>query len=53
MNWQSSAREIYRGKSFLTFNPALYEGFRSNIEQYLGEHRREVLQKRFNRRKQA
>lgn len=53
VNWQSSAREIFRGKSFVTFNPARYEEFRSDIEQYLGEHRKEVLRKRFNRRKQG
>ncbi|TWC15774.1 MULTISPECIES: hypothetical protein [unclassified Pseudomonas] len=53
VNWQSSAREIFRGKSFVTFNPARYEEFRSDIEEYLGEHRREVLRKRFNRRKQG
>lgn len=53
VNWQSSAREIFRGKSFVTFNPARYEEFRQDIEEYLGEHRREVLRKRFNRRKQA
>ncbi|WLH13389.1 hypothetical protein PSH58_03220 [Pseudomonas hefeiensis] len=53
VNWQSSAREIFRGKSFVTFNPARYEAFRQDIEEYLGVHRREVLRKRFNRRKQA
>ncbi|WP_053155500.1 hypothetical protein [Pseudomonas sp. Pf153] len=53
VNWQSSAREIFRGKSYVTFNPARYEDFRQDIEEYLGEHRREVLKKRFNRRRQA
>lgn len=53
VNWQSSAREIFRGKSFVTFNPARYEDFRQDIEEYLGEHRREVLSKRFSRRRRA
>lgn len=53
VNWQSSAREIFRGKSFLTFNPVRYEEFRQEIEEYLGDHRKEVLRKRFNRRKHA
>lgn len=53
VNWQSSAREIFRGKSFVTFNPARYEAFRQDIEEYLGVHRREVLRRRFNRRKSA
>lgn len=53
VNWQSSAREIFRGKSYVTFNPARYEDFRQDIEEYLGEHRREVLKKRFHRRRQA
>lgn len=51
VNWQSSAREIFRGKSFVTFNPARYEAFRQDIEEYLGVHRREVLSRRFSRRK--
>ncbi|SFX78831.1 hypothetical protein [Pseudomonas sp. NFACC36] len=51
VNWQSSAREIFRGKSLVTFNPARYEEFRQDIEEYLGEHRREVLRQRFNRRR--
>ncbi|MHC8348559.1 hypothetical protein ACYZT7_04045 [Pseudomonas sp. RT4P38] len=51
VNWQSSALEIFRGKSFVTFNPARYEEFRSDIEQYLGEHRKEVLKQRFSRRR--
>lgn len=53
VNWRASAREIFRGKSFVTFNPARYEDFRQEIEEYLGEHRREVLSKRFSRRKRA
>jgi len=53
VNWRSSAREIFRGKSFVTFNPARYEDFRQEIEEYLGKHRREVLSKRFSRRKRA
>jgi len=53
VNWRCSAREIFRGKSFVTFNPARYEDLRQDIEDYLGEHRREVLSKRFSRRKRA
>ncbi|WP_367374017.1 hypothetical protein [Pseudomonas lini] len=53
VNWQSSALEIFRGKSFITFNPVRYEGFRNDIEEYLGAHRKEVLKKRFSRRRPA
>ena len=53
VNWQASAREIFRGKSFVTFNPVRYEAFRQDIEEYLGEHRREVLKQRFSRRRRA
>ncbi|KJH88010.1 hypothetical protein UG46_04130 [Pseudomonas fluorescens] len=53
VNWRASAREIFRGKSFVTFNPARYEDYRQEIEEYLGVHRREVLSKRFSRRKHA
>lgn len=51
VDWQTSAREMFRGKSFITFNPAKYAGYKEEIESYLGEHRKEVLTKRFNRRK--
>jgi hypothetical protein len=53
VNWRASAREFFRGKSFVTFNPARYEAFRQQIEEYLGEHRKEVLSKRFSRRKRG
>ncbi|WP_053147953.1 hypothetical protein [Pseudomonas sp. P97.38] len=53
VNWQASARDIFRGKSFVTFNPARYEEFRGEIEEYLGEHRRQVLRQRFSRRRLA
>lgn len=53
VNWRASARECFRGKSFVTFNPARYEAFRQEIEEYLGEHRREVLSRRFSRRKRG
>lgn len=53
VNWQSSALEIFRGKSFITFNPARYEEYRSDIEEYLGAHRKEVLKQRFSRRSTA
>lgn len=51
VDWQTSAREIYRGKSFITFNPTKYAEIKDDIEGYLGEHRKEVLSKRFSRRK--
>ncbi len=53
VNWSASAREIFRGKSFVTFNPERYEDFRPEIEEYLGAHRKEVLSKRFSRRKRT
>jgi hypothetical protein len=53
VNWRASAREFFRGKSFVTFNPARYEAIREQIEEYLGEHRKEVLSKRFSRRKRG
>jgi len=53
VNWRASAREFFRGKSFLTFNPARYETFRQEIEEYLGQYRKEALSKRFSRRKRG
>lgn len=53
VNWRASAREFFRGKSFVTFNPARYEAIREQIEEYLGDHRKEVLSKRFSRRKRG
>ncbi|WP_434560869.1 hypothetical protein [Pseudomonas sp. R1-6] len=53
VNWRASARDIFRGKSFVTFNPERYEALRNDIEGYLGKHRREVLSKRFSRRKSS
>lgn len=53
VNWRASARDFFRGKSFVTFNPARYEAFREQIEEYLGEHRKKVLSKRFSRRKRG
>lgn len=51
VNWRASAREFFRGKSFVTFNPAHYETLRQDIEAYLSEHRKEALSRRFSRRK--
>jgi hypothetical protein len=51
VSWTSSAREIFRGKSFITYNPERYADIKDDIEEYLGEHRKEVLTKRFQRRK--
>lgn len=51
VDWKTSSQDIFHGKSFVTFNPARYAEFKSDIEEYLGEHRKEVLAKRFSRRK--
>ncbi|WP_458129163.1 hypothetical protein [Pseudomonas sp. Z2-11] len=53
VNWRASAREFFRGRSFVTFNPARYEEIREQIEEYLGKYRKEVLSKRFSRRKRG
>ena len=51
VDWKTSSLDIFHGKSFITFNPARYAEFKSEIEEYLGVHRKEVLVKRFSRRK--
>lgn len=51
VDWKTSALDIFHGKSFITFNPARYAQIKDDIEEYLGVHRREVLVKRFKRRK--
>jgi hypothetical protein len=51
VDWKLSALDIFHGKSFITFNPARYAKIKKDIEEYLGAHRREVLVKRFSRRK--
>ncbi|MGH8388471.1 MAG: hypothetical protein ACRESJ_23840 [Pseudomonas sp.] len=51
VDWKTSSLGIFHGKSFITFNPARYAEIKSDIEEYLGIHRKEVLVKRFSRRK--
>jgi len=51
VDWKTSSLEIFHGKSFMTFNPARYAEFKSLIEEYLDMHRKDVLLKRFSRRK--
>lgn len=51
VDWKTSSLDIFHGKSFITFNPARYAEFKSEIEEYLGVHRKESLTKRFSRRK--
>ncbi|MBV7573974.1 hypothetical protein KW846_14855 [Pseudomonas sp. PDM32] len=51
VDWKTSSLNIFHGKSYVTFNPARYAEIKSEIEEYLGVHRKEVLVKRFSRRK--
>ncbi|KQZ94877.1 MULTISPECIES: hypothetical protein [unclassified Pseudomonas] len=51
VDWKTSSLNIFHGKSFITFNPARYAYIKSDIEEYLGIHRKEILAKRFSRRK--
>lgn len=51
VDWKTSSHDVFHGKSFITFNPAGYAAIKSDIEEYLGIHRKEVLVKRFSRRK--
>ncbi|WP_433738482.1 hypothetical protein [Pseudomonas putida] len=51
VDWKTSSLDVFHGKSFITFNPVRYAEIRSDIEEYLGVHRKEVLVKRFSRRK--
>lgn len=51
VDWKTSSLDVFHGKSFITFNPARYAEIKSDIEEYLGVHRKEVLVKRFSRRK--
>ncbi|WP_426233308.1 hypothetical protein [Pseudomonas sp. TWP3-2] len=51
VDWKTSARKLFHGKAFITFNPAKYAEYKDDIENYLGQHRKEVLSKRFSRRK--
>ncbi|AWY44457.1 hypothetical protein DKY63_22695 [Pseudomonas putida] len=51
VDWKTSSLDVFHGKSFITFNPARYAEIKTDIEEYLGVHRKEVLVKRFSRRK--
>ncbi|WP_256730469.1 hypothetical protein [Pseudomonas sp. ANT_H12B] len=51
VDWKTSSLDIFHGKAFATFNPARYAAIKTDIEEYLGAHRKEVLVKRFSRRK--
>ncbi|NUT73988.1 hypothetical protein HNO86_02905 [Pseudomonas sp. C1C7] len=51
VDWKTSSLDIFQGSSFITFNPARYAEIKTEIEEYLGVHRKEVLVKRFARRK--
>jgi hypothetical protein len=51
VDWRTSTLDIFQGRSFVTFNPAKYAANQSLIEAYVDEHRRELLKKRFSRRK--
>jgi len=52
-NWKTSGRDIFRGSSFITFNPINYAKLKNPLEEYLGQYYKPLLQKRFNRRKNA
>ncbi|WP_433767800.1 hypothetical protein [Pseudomonas putida] len=51
VDWKTSSLDVFRGKSFITFSPVRYAEIKTDIEEYLGVHRKEVLVKRFSRRK--
>ncbi|MGE8068287.1 hypothetical protein [Pseudomonas sp. NPDC089569] len=51
VDWKTSSLDVFHGKSFITFNPARYAEIKWDIEEYLGVHRKEILAKRFSRRK--
>ncbi|WP_432218453.1 hypothetical protein ACREYJ_03120 [Pseudomonas kribbensis] len=50
-NWKTSGRRIFRGSAYLTFNPLRYSELKADLEEYLGEHFKAALSKRFERRK--
>jgi hypothetical protein len=51
VDWKTFSLDIFHGKTFVTFNPARYAEIKTDIEEYLGIHRKEALIKRFSRRK--
>lgn len=50
-DWKTTSRTIFRGSSYITFNPVRYAGIKNDLEEYLGEHFKAALSKRFERRK--
>lgn len=51
ISWSASAKEIFNGKSYFTFNPARYSRYKDLVEDYLEKHRKKELEKRFSRKK--
>lgn len=45
--------DIYQGANFMVFNPLTYAEIKEDIETILAQHRKEVLAKRFPRRRQS
>lgn len=52
-DWKTSGRDIFRGSSYITFNPLRYAALKDDLEEYLGQHFKAALSKRFQRRKNA
>ncbi|WP_415758095.1 hypothetical protein [Pseudomonas sp. LT1P18] len=52
-DWKTSGRDIFRGSSFITFNPVRYAALKNQLEEYLGQYYKPLLQKRFSRRRNA
>ncbi|WP_347903779.1 hypothetical protein [Pseudomonas purpurea] len=52
-DWKTSGVDIFRGSSFITFNPLRYAELKGDLEEYLGQHFKAALSNRFQRRKNA
>ncbi|NUU34082.1 hypothetical protein [Pseudomonas sp. C2B4] len=52
-DWKTSGRDIFRGSSYITFNPLRYMALKDELEEYLGKYYKAVLSKRFQRRRIA
>jgi hypothetical protein len=52
-NWKTSSVDIFRGSSYMTFNPLRYAALKNELEGYLGQYYNAALSKRFQRRKNA
>jgi hypothetical protein len=52
-NWKTSGLDIFRGSAFITFNPIRYAELKNELEGYLGQYYKPLLQKRFDRRRNA